>query len=178
MKILRPEIVLDIFWLAFCIGYVGLAFNYPPAGRLVPITIGAAGIAFGLVHFSGNFIRVIRQYTHGDVNGENEVTEESDVGVMKEATDEAPAENKFLAAISWAVALILGIVLLGAIWIMPVFFTIYFGVRGKKWGLGIFAGICMGFVAWGVFGKMINLQLPPGVITMYIVHLFIHGTGK
>lgn len=179
MKILRPEFFLDLAWLVFSGAYVAVASQYPPEGRLVPMTIGLAAVAVGLLHFSGNFIRSLRPHTHGSVEEEAGALATSGGESRRdtERDDAQRAENRrarpdYLAAIGWALGLVIGIELIGAIWAMPVFFISYFGVRGRRWALGVISGALMALVVWGLFGALMNLQLPSGLITTRLMGLF------
>lgn len=169
MKILRPELVVDVGWLALCIGYVAQATHYPEGGRLVPMVVGLAGAALGAVHMAGNFVSVLRPFTHGN-NGDDAVDAESPDGMPEPEQTEAgdghpePGAATRYGGIFWALFLVLGIYIIGAVWVMPVFFIPYFGIRGGRWGLGLVAGLGMMLVTWGLFGQLIQLQLPQGII--------------
>jgi hypothetical protein len=150
----RGEFVIDLVWLAFAGGYCAVALGYPPDGRMVPLTVGLVALALGLVHFSGNFIAVLRPFTHG----ENETS--------------APVERSEMVAALWAAALLAGIFLIGALAAVFLFFLFYFGLRGRRWLLGLVSAVVMTLVTWGLFGQLIALDLPVGIVTRFVLQLF------
>lgn len=179
MKILRAELFVDIVWLAFCIGYIFEASHYPSGGRLVPIVVGSAGLVLGLAHFLGNFVPALRIYTHGVDDGDSgpvgeavDYQPDSESEKLTQERSEPEGEKpRYFGGIAWAIALVAGMYLIGAVWIMPLFFITYFGIRGRRWGLGILAGVIMMLVTYGLFGQLIQLQLPAGVIWTYIFNM-------
>jgi len=150
----RAEFVIDLVWLAFAGGYCAVALGYPPDGRMVPLTIGLVALALGLVHFGGNFIAVLRPFTHGD----------------RDAT--APIERSEFVAALWAAGLLAGIFLIGALPAIFLFFLFYFGLRGRRWLLGLVSAVVMTLVTWGLFGQLIALDLPVGILTRWVLNLF------
>jgi len=150
----RAEFVIDLVWLAFAGGYCAVALGYPPDGRMVPLTIGLVALALGLVHFGGNFIAVLRPFTHGD----------------RDAT--APIERSEIVAALWAAGLLAGIFLIGALAAIFLFFLFYFGLRGRRWLLGLVSAVVMTLVTWGLFGQLIALDLPVGILTRWVLNLF------
>jgi hypothetical protein len=152
----RAEFLFDLFWIVFSGGYCAIALSYPPEGRMVPLTIGSVALAISLLHFSGNFIRLIRPLTHGreDVEGG------------------ASIERSEMIAGLWALGLLAGIFLVGAVAAVFVFFLAYFGLAKRRWVLGVFGAVVMTFLTWGLFGKLIGMTLPTGVITPVVLNLF------
>jgi hypothetical protein len=149
----RAELLLDLVWLAFAGGYCAVAASYPPDGRLVPLTVGFIALASGLVHCSGNFIALLRPFTHGE-------------------GEEAPVERSEIVAALWAAALLAGIFLIGAVAAVFLFFLFYFGLRGRRWLLGLISAVVMTLVTWGLFGQLIALHLPVGIVTRFVLQLF------
>lgn len=176
MKILRPELLVDIGWIAFTGGYVAVASQYPADGRLVPMTVGVVGLVLGILHFLGNFVPGMRPYTHGgddepDGTVLDEIAEDSNEDKLSRA-ERGPLKPGYLAAIGWGIGLVAGMKLIGAVWTMPIFFTLYFGIRGNRWVTGVVAGILMAVVTWGLFGELMGLELPTGLITSHLFALF------
>jgi hypothetical protein len=134
-------------------GYCAVAASYPPDGRLVPLTVGFIALASGLVHCSGNFIALLRPFTHGE-------------------GEEAPVERSEIVAALWAAALLAGIFLIGAVAAVFLFFLFYFGLRGRRWLLGLVSAVVMTLVTWGLFGQLIALDLPVGIVTRFVLQLF------
>jgi Tripartite tricarboxylate transporter TctB family len=151
----RAELVVDLFWIVFAGGYCIVAAGYPPGGRFVPLTIGLAALAVGVVHFLGNFIDVVRPFTHGQAASRS--SEDAPAGVFQ--------------AILWAAGLLAGIYLIGTLAAIFLFFLLYFGIRGGRWLLGLLSAVLMTAVTWAVFGQLISLQLPSGLIAKYLLHL-------
>jgi Tripartite tricarboxylate transporter TctB family len=152
----RSEFVVDLFWIAFAGGYCIVAAGYPPGGRFVPLTIGLAALAAALLHMLGNFVGVARPFTHGAAAG-------AGVGAV---------ERSQIMAVGWALALLAGIFLIGALPAIFLFFLLYFGVRGRRWLLGLVSAVVMTILTWGLFGQLISLQLPEGLVTEYFLRLF------
>jgi hypothetical protein len=150
----RAELLLDLVWLAFAGGYCAVAAGYPPGGRMVPLTVGLIALALGLVHCSGNFIAVLRPFTHG------------------EGEEAAPVERSEFIAALWAAGLLAGIFLIGALAAIFLFFLFYFGLRAQRWRLGLISALVMTFVTWGLFGQLIALELPDGILTRLLLNLF------
>ena len=178
MKILRPEILLDVAWLMFSAAYVVIAANYPPDGRLVPMTVGFATMAIGAVHFAGNFIRVLRPYTHGRMDprdvlpaipGEPVSTAGEDDKDAEADGSEDQSSRSLLTATAWAAGLMLALSVIGAVAAVLAFFILYFGVRGRRWRLGVVSGIAMALLTWGLFEKVLNADLPRGVLAAYLL---------
>lgn len=141
----RAELLIDVAWLIFAGGYCAVASGYPSGGRMVPLTIGLVALALGLLHFSGNLISVLRPLTHGD-GGSGEQVERSEI-----------------IAVLWGVGLLAGIFLIGAVAAVFLFFLLYFGARGR-WLLGLGAAVAMTLLAWGLFGQILGVPLPAGLI--------------
>jgi Tripartite tricarboxylate transporter TctB family len=156
LRLRQIEFLVDLAWLVFAGGYCMVAASYPPEGRLVPLTVGLAAVAVGLLHILGNFIGVVRPFTHG-------AAASAAVGKV---------ERSQLKAIVWAVALLLGVFLIGALAAIFLFFLVYFGVRGKRWLLGLISAVLMTILSWGLFGQLISLQLPQGLLTEYFLRWF------
>ena len=157
MGIRRVELLVDLVWLAFAGGYCAVAAGYPPEGRLVPLTIGLIALTLGLVHFGGNFIAVLRPFTHAD-SAQGEAPE--------------PIDRSELIAMLWAAALLVGIFLIGAVAAVFLFFLFYFGLRARRWWLGLISAVMMTLITWGLFGQLIALHLPVGVLTRAVMNLF------
>ncbi len=155
LRLRQIEFLVDLAWLVFAGGYCMVAAGYPPEGRLVPLTVGLAAVAVGLLHMLGNFIGVVRPFTHG-------AAVSAAVGGI---------ERSQLMAIVWAVALLVGVFLIGALAAIFLFFLVYFGVRGKRWLLGLISAVLMTVLSWGLFGQLISLQLPQGLLTEYVLRL-------
>jgi hypothetical protein len=150
----RAELLIDLAWIVFAGSYCAVAAGYPPGGRMVPLTIGLIALALGVVHLSGNFIAMLRPLTHG---------------VPDEATESHPAfERSEIVAALWATGLLVGIFLIGAVAAIFLFFLFYFGLRGKRWLLGLGSAIVMTAIAWGLFGQIIGVPLPDGIITHWL----------
>ncbi len=145
----RVELLIDFAWLAFAGGYCAIAAGYPPGGRLVPLTIGLVALALGLLHFSGNVISRLRPLTHGS------------------GDEEAELARSEIAAVLWAGGLLAGIFLVGANAAVFLFFLCYFGVRGR-WLLGLVSAVAMTVLTWGLFGQMIGVPLPDGLIAQLL----------
>ena len=152
----RAELLIDLLWLVLAGGYCAVAAGYPPEGRLVPLTVGLIALAIGIVHFSGHFITVLRPFTHADS--------------MQEPP--APVERSELIAALWASALLAGIFLIGAVAAVFLFFVLYFGLRGRRWQLGLVSAVIMAAITWGLFGQLIALNLPAGILTRFVLNLF------
>lgn len=150
----RSELLIDLVLVAFAGAYCAIASGYPSGGRMVPLTIGLAALALGIVHLSGNFIAVMRPFTHG---------------AGKAA---APIERSEIVAVLWAGGLLAGIFLIGAVAAIFLFFLLYFGLRGRRWRLGLGSAIVMTAIAWGLFGQMIGVPLPHGILTRLVLNLF------
>lgn len=150
----RAELLIDVAWIVLASGYCVVSTGYPPDGRLVPLTIGLVALALGLVHFSGNFIALLGPLTH-------------------EAPDEAISSNpafersEIIAAL-WATALLVGIFVIGVVATTFLFFVLYFGLRGRRWLIGFVSATVMTAIAWGLFGQMIGIPLPEGIITHWL----------
>lgn len=152
----RAEFVLDLVWLAFAGGYCAVAAGYPPGGRMVPLTIGLIALALALVHFAGHFIGLLRPFTHAD------------------SVEDPPApvaRSEFVAAL-WAAALLAGIFLVGAVIAVFLFFLFYFGLRAQRWRLGFVSAVVMTLITWGLFGQLISLHLPVGLLPRLLMGLF------
>ncbi len=143
----RIEVAIDIVWLVFAGGYCAVASTYPPGGRMVPLTIGLIALALAFLQFGGNVCSAIRPLTHGSANDEPRIV-----------------RSEVIAA-GWAVALLAGLFLIGAVAATAVFFFTYFGAHGRRWLLAIGSAVAMALVTWGVFGQIIGLDLPSGIIT-------------
>lgn len=152
----RAELILDLAWIAFAGGYCLVAAGYPEDGRLVPITFGLIALALGVVHFSGHFIAVLWPLTHAD---------------SERGEGPTPIERSELVAMLWAAGLLVGIFLIGAVPAVFLFFLLYFGLRGGRWRLGLVSGVLMSLITWGLFGQLISLHLPGGVLTRLILNL-------
>ena len=152
----RAEFLFDLFWIVFSGSYCAIALGYPPEGRMVPLTIGSVALAISLLHFSGNFIAILRPLTHGREDGERG----------------AAIERSEVIAGLWALGLLVGIFLIGAVAAVFVFFLAYFGLAKRRWVLGIFSAVLMTFITWGLFGKLIGMPLPAGIITPAVLNLF------
>lgn len=151
----RLEFVVDLFWIVFAGGYCAVAAGYPAGGRFVPLTVGLAALAVGVVHFLGNFIAVVRPFTHG--LGESRPSREAPIGIVK--------------AMLWAAGLLAGIFVIGAFAAIFLFFLLYFGFRGGRWLLGLVSAVAMTALTWGLFGQLISLELPSGLVAQYLFHL-------
>lgn len=149
----RLEFVVDLFWVAFAGGYCIVAAGYPPGGRLVPLTIGLACLAVGVVQLLGNFIAVVRPFTHG--LAVSRPSEETTVSLLK--------------AILWAGGLLAGIFVIGTLAAIFLFFLLYFGIRGGRWLLGLVSAVLMTILTWGLFGQVISLHLPLGLVARYLL---------
>lgn len=152
----RVEFLIDLVWVALAGTYCAVAAGYPPDGRLVPLTVGVIALALGLVHFSGQFIAILRPFTHTDS--------------MEEP--QAPIERSELIAALWAAGLLAGIFLIGAVAAIFLFFVLYFGLRAGRWQLGLISAVVMAAITWGLFGQLIELELPAGVLTQAVTNLF------
>ena len=152
----RAEFLFDLFWVVFSGSYCAIALSYPPDGRMVPLTIGVVALAVSLLHFSGNFIRVMRPLTHGQEDGERVAT----------------IERSEVIAGLWAAGLLAGIFLFGAVVAVFLFFLAYFGVLKRRWMLGLVSAVLMTGLTWGLFGQLIGLPLPVGIITPAVLNLF------
>jgi hypothetical protein len=152
----RVELLVDLLWLGFAGSYCAIAAGYPPEGRLVPLTFGIITLVVGLLHFFGNFVAVLRPFTHTDS--------------MQEPP--APIARSELIAVLWAAALLAGIFLIGALPAIFLFLLLYFGLRGRRWVLGLASAIVMTAITWGLFGQLITLNLPVGILTRFVLKLF------
>jgi len=152
----RAEFVIDLAWLAFAGGYCAVAAGYPPGGRMVPLTIGLVALALGLLHFAGNFMALLRPFTHAD----------------SDEDPPAPVAHSELVAALWAAALLACIFALGAVIAVFLFFLFYFGLRAQRWRLGFASAIVMTLITWGLFGQLIALHLPVGVVPQLLMRLF------
>jgi len=152
----RVELLIDLAWIVFAGAYCAVAAGYPPGGRMVPLIVGLVALTLGVVHFSGNFIDVLRHLTHG----------------ARDATAESPAafERSEIIAALWATGLLVGIFLIGAVAATFLFFLFYFGLRGNRWLLGLGSAIVMTAIAWGLFGQTIGVPLPVGFITHWLLY--------
>ena len=65
-----------------------------------------------------------------------------------------------------------GIFLIGALPAIFLFFLFYFGLRGQRWLLGLVSAVVMTLVTWGLFGQLIALDLPVGILTRWVLNLF------
>lgn len=156
MESRRLEFLIDLAWVAIAGTYCVVAAGYPPEGRLVPLTVGVIALALGLVHFSGHFIALLRPFTHTDS--------------MEEP--QARIEHSELIAALWAAALLAGIFLIGAVAGIFLFFVLYFGLRARRWRLGLISAVVMAAITWGLFGQLIELELPAGILTSAVTNLF------
>jgi Tripartite tricarboxylate transporter TctB family len=157
MESRRMELLVDLAWIIFAGSYCLVASTYPPGGRMVPLTFGIITLIVGLAHASGNFIAFVRPFTHGDTEAV-----ERDIVI----------ERSELKAALWAAALLGGVFLIGTLAAIFLFFLVYFGIRGRRWGVGLISGLLMALVAWGLFGQLISLPLPQGVVAPFILHWF------
>lgn len=149
----RLELLLDLAWVTFAGGYCAVSASYPPGGRMVPLTVGLVALAIGIVHFCGNFLAVLRPLTHGEKAAEL-------------------IERNELVAASWGGALLAGIFIVGAIAAVFLFFLLYFGLRGRRWLLGLGSAVVMTLLTWGLFGQVIAIDLPTGWLTAWLQRLF------
>jgi len=166
MKRLRKEIIVDIAWVVFSAGYISTATQYPPAGRLIPMTVGIAALVIGLFQLSGNIFPVLRRFTH-------------DKEVSKDQAEESMSPDSLNAsnvawlrqwiAIGWAAGLVLGIYVLGYIITIPVFFLAYFLVQKnqRNWKLAIISAVVMGALTFGVFDVLLGLHLYTGLLGQF-----------
>lgn len=152
----RAELLIDLFWIIFSGSYCAIASGYPPDGRMVPLTIGVIALALGLLHFSGNFIAIMRPLTHG----------------REDTQHVATIERSQVIAGLWAAALLPAIFLFGAVVAVFLFFLLYFGLLWRRWTLGMVSAVVMAVLTWGLFGQMIGLPLPGGLITGAVLNLF------
>ena len=152
----HAELLIDLTWIVFAAAYCFVAVGYPPDGRMVPLTIGLVALALSLVHFSGNLIPVLRPLTH----------EAPDETI---ATNSAFERTQIVAAL-WATTLLVGIFLIGAVAATFLFFLLYFGLRGRRWLTGLGSATVMTAIAWGLFGQVIGVPLPDGIITHWLLN--------
>ncbi len=171
VKVLRPELMVDVLWVLLSISYLAIARAYPPDGRLIPDVVGVATLIIGLVQLAGNFIPVLRPFTHARETTEldrNKKENESVTIVSNEKSSPVKggntAERRQLGAIGWAFAYVAGIYALGYIIAVPVFFLIYFLAKGNRnWKLAVISAAVMGLLTWGVFEQLLMIRLPGSI---------------
>ncbi|WAH35608.1 tripartite tricarboxylate transporter TctB family protein [Alicyclobacillus dauci] len=169
MKHVRAELFLDIAWIVFAAGYVSMASQYPPAGRLIPMVVGIASIVAGVFQLLGNFIPKIRFLTHDRklavAKQEAKAPQTSVSQGDQEGAVEVSQQWQWIAMI-WAAGLILGILIIGFVPAIPLFFLVYFLLqkRQRNWKLAVGSAIAMGILTYGVFEKVLGLHLYAGIL--------------
>ncbi|HEY7088235.1 MAG TPA: tripartite tricarboxylate transporter permease [Tepidisphaeraceae bacterium] len=150
------EASVGLAWVFIGGAYCAIAATFPPDGRLMPFAVGAAALVLGLVYLSGNFMPIMRPFTHGEPE------------VQERGGGIDPSQIK---AIAWAISLLAGIFLIGALPAVFLFFLAYFGIGARRWVLGPVSAVLMTSLTWGLFGQLMSLQLPQGVIAELVVHV-------
>ncbi|HEY7299731.1 MAG TPA: tripartite tricarboxylate transporter permease [Xanthobacteraceae bacterium] len=157
LKISWVETSVDLAWVILGGAYCAIASTFPPDGRLMPFAVGAATLMLSLTHLSGNFVPMMRPFTHGETEAQ-ERGGETDLSQIK--------------AIAWAISLLVAIFLIGALPAIFLFFVIYFGIGARRWVLGPVSAVLMTLLTWGLFGQLMSLELPQGIVTEFVLHWF------
>ncbi|WP_067934986.1 tripartite tricarboxylate transporter TctB family protein [Alicyclobacillus kakegawensis] len=193
MKIWRGELFIDFAWVAVAVWYIRVSMNYPPAGRLIPMVVGTAALVVGLVQVIGNFVPALRPFTHQrkaqpaaddrvavlarQVDARtNSPTAEVSEPVAPIDSPPPPASQaaemqrredvRQWAAILWSAGLVGGLLVLGFLVSIPLFFLLYFILQKgqRNWKLAIASAIVMGAITFGVFDQLLGLHLYNGLV--------------
>lgn len=169
VKVLRPELIVDVLWVVLSLSYLAIARAYPPDGRLIPDVVGVATLIIGLVQLAGNFIAVLRPFTHARAATEPDRKEhESLVLIANEQPSPVKggntAERRQLWAVAWAFGYVAAIYALGYLIAVPAFFLTYFLAKGQRnWKLAVISAAAMGLITWGVFEQLLMIRLPGSI---------------
>jgi hypothetical protein len=156
----RIELSVDLAWVVVAAAYCAIASTFPPDGRLMPLAVGAGALVLGLVHLGGNFIPLMRPFTHG----------ERDAQAGSAGAEGGQIDPSQLKAIAWAISLLVAIFMIGALPAIFLFFLAYFGIGARRWVLAPVSAVLMTLLTWGVFGQLMSLQLPQGVIAQLFLN--------
>lgn len=170
--LVRPsalELVVDIIWVAFTGCYVVAAWGYPATAGLVPLTFGVAALTFAVVQLGGHFIPALRPLTHtqhsaGSTFLATAFASDDPEGAPR-GKQRSAVNRRELAAIAWAIALFIGILLVGYVVAVPVFMLAYFTLAFRAgWKISLGAAFAMWALTYLVIERGLAVYLPGGLL--------------
>jgi putative tricarboxylic transport membrane protein len=168
------ELVVDLVWVAFTGAYVITAWGYPPAAGLVPLTFGTTALFIAVMQLAGHFILPLRRFTHAPRRPPaarvEAVSAHSDHGEGANRGDRnGSAEFREVAAIVWAVALVLAIYLIGYAIALPAFMLAYFtfGYR-MGWKTATFSAAAIWVLTYLVVEQGLGVHLSSGLLFRWL----------
>jgi hypothetical protein len=167
MKVVRFELLIDILWVICSTWYVATAQSYPPDGRLIPTIIGGAALVIAIIQLAGNFIPVLRPFTHQkkEEDAKHSIGDNTHAEKTQESHHSKQKDKQQLIAIGWSIGFILVIYLIGFVFAVPLFFLVYFlTLKPRKWKLAIVSAIVMCALTWGLFGQLLSVHFPKGLL--------------
>ena len=163
----RLELVVDITWVTFTAVYVATAWTYPPTAGLVPLICGALALIVSLVQLAGHFIPPLRRVTHPPRKSTAARIDELSVAHHEEKAQitTTSTDQREIVAILWAVALFIGIYLVGYSIAVPAFMLLYFifGYRAG-WTIAIGSAVGMWALTYLVVEQSLAVHLPTGLL--------------
>ncbi len=169
IKILRLEFFVDVLWIVLSLYYLWTARVYPPAGRMIPDVVGTATLIVGLVQLAGDFIPVLRPFTHAREESKKDRETDENLPVAQEEIPKIAKglslnDRRQLMAVGWASAYVAGIYVLGYVVAVPLFFLTYFLVKShRNWKMAVISATAMWLLTWGVFEQLLMVHLPGGI---------------
>jgi putative tricarboxylic transport membrane protein len=160
------ELAVDVIWVAFTLSYVIVAWGYPPAAGLVPLTFGVAALAIAAVQLAGHFLVPLRRFTH-PVRVASLLAHEGNSG-ESESPNGPPtsvADRRELMAIAWAIALVLVIYLFGYAIALPLFMLAYFTFGyPTNWKVTVLSTAAVWFLTYAVIERGLGVHLSGGLL--------------
>lgn len=168
----KGELVFDVALVVGIGCYLLVARSYPPIGREIPTVVGLVALAAAVVQLIGWFVPGLWKLTHGvagdETSGPRAATTPTGNTPPAEGAPSAPAPpegrtTEVAIAMGWAAGFAGGIVLVGYVVAVPLFFLAYFGAR-RCWRLALVSAVVMGLVTRFLFESLLGIPLPAGVL--------------
>lgn len=192
MRLTKTELAVDLAWIVLSVWYIVASQHYPGAGRGVPMTVAVIALVVAVVQLSGHLFPRLRGFTHyrterGDTEPAGApagaptypdarqgsgvamaapavVTDIGEPAGQPAPRDPEGERLRLAVGVAWSIGLVVGVLVLGFIVALPVFFLAYFLVERRSWRLGLISAAVMWFVAWEVFDRLLSVSLPGGVL--------------
>ena len=186
------KIFMSVVMLAIFVVMVGIATQYPPQARFMPLVIGIPGIALCLLQLFLEF-RESRRPETGEPAGARsgfEKTEEEVAGMVGHRMDLEIAREKLQVVqselpkagetrreiILWAsfIGLVTGIILFGFWLTIPVFLAVFLRCYAEEsWRFSLVLSAAATTLLFFVFHKGLAVVLHSGFITEYLLDRFL-----
>jgi hypothetical protein len=153
------------------------ALSFPTRSRLAPLTLAGLGIVFCCLKLGQVVVANVRARRTAlvpvPVPVATTAARDDEVVVGDDEDDDPSLDYAFQKAsrtawsrsLGWIAAFFVGVWVVGIYPVIPVFSVLYLTIEGRvrlRWA--VLAAVITGTILYGVFGFLLNLQVPDGLL--------------